>query len=101
VLDTGGCHPSVKGARIRRSNGTVTVTDGPFAETKELIAGYAVIQVQSKEEAVAWTKRFLEVAGDGESEIRQLHEASDFGAEVTPEIREQDARSRARMAANQ
>jgi hypothetical protein len=100
LLDTGGCHPSAKGARIRLSDGKLTVTDGPFTETKELIAGYAVIQVQSKEEAVEWTKRFLNVAGDGESEIRQLHEASDFGPEVTPEIRDQEARSRSRMAAN-
>ncbi|MPZ20760.1 MAG: hypothetical protein GEV06_23050 [Luteitalea sp.] len=100
LLETGGCHPSARGSRIRLSDENFTVTDGPFTETKEIIGGYAVIQVQSKEEAVEWTKRFLKVAGDGESEIRLLHEASDFGPEVTPEIREQEARARSRMAAN-
>jgi hypothetical protein len=78
LLSTEGCQPSSKGARVRLSNGKVTVTDGPFTESKELIAGFALIQVASKDEAVAWTKRFLEVAGDGESEIRLLHEAADF-----------------------
>jgi hypothetical protein len=78
LLSTEGCQPSSKGARIRLSGGKVTVTDGPFTETKELVAGFAIIQVKSKEEAIEWTRRFLNVAGDGESEIRQLHEASDF-----------------------
>ena len=78
LLATEGCQPSSKGARVRLSNGKVTVTDGPFTESKELIAGFALIQVASKDEAVAWTKRFLAVAGDGESEIRLLHEAADF-----------------------
>jgi hypothetical protein len=61
-------------ARIRLSGGTFTVTDGAFAGTKELIGGFAITQAKSKEEAIEWTKRFLKVAGDGESEIRQLHE---------------------------
>jgi hypothetical protein len=84
LISTEGCQPSSRGARIRRSGGKFTVTDGPFTETKELIAGFAVIQVKSKEEAIEWTKRFLEVAGDGESEIRQVHEASDFPPEIFP-----------------
>jgi hypothetical protein len=78
LLSTEGCQPSAKGARVRLSGGKVTVTDGPFTETKELVAGFAMIQVKSKDEAIEWTRRFLRVAGDGESEIRQLHEASDF-----------------------
>ena len=80
LLASEGCQPSSKGARVRLSAGKVTVTDGPFAETKELIAGFALIQVKSKEEAIEWTRRFLEVAGDGESEIRQVHEASDLAS---------------------
>jgi hypothetical protein len=78
LLSTEGCQPSAKGFRMRRTNGKVITTDGPFAESKELIGGFAIISVKSKEEAVRWTKRFLEVAGDGESEVRQLHEADDF-----------------------
>jgi hypothetical protein len=99
LLATEGCQPSAKGARVRYKNGKFTVVDGPFTETKELIAGFALFQVKSKEEAVEWTKRFLEVAGDGESEIRQLYEADDLGPEFTPELREQEERSRAEMAA--
>ena len=99
LLATEGCQPSAKGARVRYKNGKFTVVDGPFTETKELIAGFALFQVKSKEEGVEWTKRFLEVAGDGESEIRQLYEADDFGPEFTPELREQEERSRAEMAA--
>ncbi len=77
LLATEGCQPSAKGARIRMKDGKFTVIDGPFTETKELVAGFALIQAKSKEEAVAWTKRFLEVAGDGESEIRQVYDMSD------------------------
>ena len=80
LLSTEGLQPSAKGARVRLSGGRVTVTDGPFIETKELIAGYAIMQAQSKEEAIEMAKRFIRVAGDGESEIRQLYEASDFPA---------------------
>jgi hypothetical protein len=78
LLATEGCLPSLKGARIRLSEGKFTVIDGPFAETKELVAGFALIQAQSKEEAIEYTKHFLQLAGSGESEIRQLHEMSDF-----------------------
>ena len=85
LLATEGCQPSSKGARVRLSKGKLTVTDGPFAETKELIGGFAIIQAKSKEEAIELTKRFLKVAGDGESEIRLLHDAGDFCAEVIPE----------------
>jgi hypothetical protein len=84
LLATEGCLPSALGARVRRSNGKLTVTDGPFTESKELIAGFALIQASSKEEAVELTKRFLEIAGDGESEIRQIAEAGDCqGVEVS------------------
>jgi len=82
LLSTEGCQPSAKGARLRLSDGTITVTDGPFTESKELIGGFALIQVKSREEAIEWTKRFLRVAGDGESEIRQMYEAADFAAET-------------------
>ena len=85
LLATEGCQPSSKGARVRLSKGKLTVTDGPFAETKELIGGFAIIQANSKEEAIELTKRFLKVAGDGESEIRLLHDAGDFCSEVIPE----------------
>ena len=78
LLATEGCQPSSKGARIRIAGGKYTVTDGPFTETKEVVGGFALFQVNSKEEAIEWTKRFLELAGDGESEIRQLYEAPAF-----------------------
>jgi hypothetical protein len=83
LLATEGCLPSAKGARVRRSQGKVTVTDGPFTESKELIAGFALIEAGSKEEAIELTKRFLEVAGDGETEIRQIGEYGDCGHRVT------------------
>ena len=73
-VQTEGCQPSSKGARVRINGGQFTVVDGPFAEAKELVGGMAVIKVQSRAEAIEWTKRFLTVAGRGESEIRQLHE---------------------------
>ena len=78
LLATEGCQPSAKGFKVRLSKGTFSVTDGPFTETKELIAGFALIKVDSKDEALGWCKRFLEVAGDGESEIRLLHQPADF-----------------------
>lgn len=74
LLSTEGCLPSAMGARVRRANGKVTVVDGPFTETKEIIGGFALFKVASKVEAIEWTKRFLEVAGDGESEVRQIWE---------------------------
>ena len=86
LLSTEGCQPSSKGARVRLSGGRITVTDGPFTEAKELIGGFAIIQAKSKAEAIELTKRFLKVAGDGESEIRQLHEASDFVPEVLASV---------------
>ena len=72
---TDGLLPTSTGAKVRRSGGTFTVVDGPFTEAKELIAGYAIVNVASKEEAIELTKRFLHVAGDGESEIRQMYES--------------------------
>jgi hypothetical protein len=75
LVQTEGCQPSSRGARVRINGGQFTVVDGPFAEAKDLVGGMAVIQVQSKAEAIEWTKRFLTVAGHGESEIRQLHES--------------------------
>lgn len=84
LLSTEGCQPSSKGARVRLSGGKLTVTDGPFTEAKELIGGFAILQAKSKEEAIELTRRFLDVAGDGECEIRQLYEASDFAPEIFP-----------------
>ena len=74
LVSTEGCLPSAKGFRVRQNDGKVTVTDGPFTEAKEIVGGMAIIQSTSKEEAIAWTKKFLAVAGDGESEVRQLWE---------------------------
>jgi len=74
LLATEGCMPSSKGARLRIADGDISVTDGPFPETKELIAGFCLMQVKTKAEAIEWTKRFLNVVGKGESEIRQIYE---------------------------
>jgi AraC family transcriptional regulator len=91
-----GLHPSSKGARVRFSGGKRTVIDGPFAETKELIAGFWLWQVKSKEEAIEWVKRCPNPHNEEtEVEIRQLFEAEDFGAEFTPELRRQEAGIRA------
>jgi hypothetical protein len=93
-----GLQPSSKGARVKFSGSTRTVTDGPFAETTELIAGFWLWQVKSKEEAIEWVKRCPNpMKGESEIEIRQLFEAEDFGAEFTPELREQEERLRAQM----
>jgi hypothetical protein len=90
-----GLHPSSKGARVKFSGASRKVVDGPFAETKELVAGFWLIQVKSKEEAIEWVKRCPNpMEGESEIEIRQVFEASDFGAEFTPELREQEARLR-------
>ena len=99
LLATEGCLPTSKGARVRRSGGKLSVTDGPFTESKEVIAGFALLEAKSKEEAIELTKRFLEVAGEGECEVRQIAAAEDFGAEFTPELREQEERARETMAA--
>ena len=95
-----GLHPSSKGARVRFSGSTRTVIDGPFAETKELIAGFWLWQVKSKEEAIEWVKRIPNPmpGSDTEVEIRQVFEADDFGPELTLELREQEERLRAQTA---
>ena len=94
-----GLQPSSKGARGKFSGSKRTVIDGPFAETKELIAGFWLWQVKSKEEAIEWVKRCPNPfpGTESEIEIRQLFEAEDFGAEFTPELREQEERLRAQM----
>ena len=94
-----GIHPSSKGARVKFSKGKKTVIDGPFAETKELVAGFWLWQLRSKEEAIEWLKRAP--FEDTEVEIRQVFEAEDFGAEFTPELREQEERLRAQIAKKQ
>jgi hypothetical protein len=91
-----GLHPSSRGVRVRFSGDKRIVTDGPFAETKELLAGFWLWQVKSKEEAIEWVKRCPNPHNeDSEIEIRQVFEAEDFGAEFTPELREQEERLRA------
>ena len=96
ILAGEGLHPSSKGARVKFSGDKRTVIDGPFAETKELIAGFWLWQVKSKDEAIQWVKRCPNPTGaESEIEIRQVFEAEDFGAEFTPEIREQEERMRA------
>jgi hypothetical protein len=93
-----GLHPSSKGARVKFSGEQRSVIDGPFPETKELIAGFWLWQVSSKEEAIEWVKRCPNPMGvESEIEIRQVFEAEDFGAEFTPELREQEARLRAQV----
>ena len=92
-----GLHATSKGARVKFDKGKQTVIDGPFAETKELIAGFWLWQVKSKEEAIEWLKRAP--FENTEVEIRQVFEAEDFGAEFTPELREQEERLRAQVAA--
>src|ERR1700748_1895241 len=90
---------SSKGARVRFSGAQRTVIDGPFTETKELVAGFWIWQVKSKEEAIAWVKRCPNPTGaEAEIEIRQIFEAEDFGTEFSPELREQEARLRAQIA---
>ena len=102
MLAADGLHASSKGARVRFSGGKATVIDGPFAETKELIAGYWLMQVDSIDDAVAWIKRCPNPHDEpGEIEIRQVFEAEDFGEEFTPELREQEERIRAQAEQNQ
>lgn len=94
-----GLHPSSKGVRVRFSGDSRSVVDGPFAETKELIAGFWLWEVGSLAECIDWVKRCPNpMPGDSEIEIRQVFEADDFGDEFTPELREQEERLRARMA---
>jgi hypothetical protein len=96
MLGGEGLHPSSKGARVRFSGDQRTVIDGPFTETKELIAGFWLWEVKSLEEAIAWAKRCPNPTGqEGELEIRQIFTADDFGPALTPELREQEDRLRA------
>jgi len=98
LLGGEGLHPSSKGARVRVNNGQCTVLDGPFAETKELVAGYWLMQTGSLQETIEWVKRCPSSAiGESEIEIRKVFEAEDFGAELTPELREQEERLRAQI----
>jgi len=93
-----GLHPSAKGVRVKFTGDQRSVTDGPFIETKELIAGFWIFQVASLQECIEWVKRCPNpMPGESEIEIRQIFEAEDFGAEFTPELREQEARIRARI----
>jgi hypothetical protein len=94
-----GLHPSSKGKRVRFGKGDRTVIDGPFSETKELVAGFWIWEVKSMNEAVEWLKRAPFEPGD-EVEIRPIFEAEDFGKEFTPELRAQEERLRAQIAAN-
>jgi hypothetical protein len=97
-----GLHTSSKGARVRFSGKNRTVVDGPFSETKELIAGFWLWQCKSKEEAIEWVKRCPNpMQGESEIEIRQVFENEDFGAEFTPELRAQEDRIRAEIASRQ
>ena len=102
LLAAEGLQPSSRGARVKFSGTKRTVIDGPFAETRELVAGFWLIQVKSKSEAIEWVKRCPNpMEGDSEIEIRQVFEAEDFGAELTPELREQEERQRAALSARQ
>ena len=96
LLQGEGLRASVRGARVTFKDGKPTVTDGPFTETKELIAGFTLIQVRSKDEAIEWVKRWPVEDGDVVLEIRQVLEADDFGPEFAPELREHEERMRAR-----
>ncbi|HEX4168453.1 MAG TPA: YciI family protein [Bryobacteraceae bacterium] len=98
LLEAEGLQPSSKGARVHFAGDKRTVTDGPFTETKELIAGFWMWQVKSKEEAIEWVKRCPNpMPGDSEIEIRQVYEPEDFGPEFTPELRQQEERLRAEL----
>jgi len=95
-----GLHPSSKGVRVRFNGDTRTVIDGPFAETKELVAGFWIWQVKSREEAIEWVKRCPNPhEGESEIEVRQVFEADDFGPALTPELREAEERLRAQIDA--
>ena len=94
-----GLHPTLKGARVKFSGRDRTVIDGPFAETKELLAGFWIWKVKSMDEAIEWVKRIPNPTGEeGEVEIRQIFEAEDFGEEFTPELRDQEERLRSQIA---
>jgi hypothetical protein len=93
-----GLHPTSKGVRVKFSGPKRTVTDGPFPETKELLAGFWIFKVKSKEEAIEWLKK-APFDGGTEIEVRQIFEAEDFGPALTPELRESEERMRAKLAA--
>ena len=99
LLAAEGLQPTSKGVRVKFSGGKPAVLDGPFIETKELIAGFCLIQVKSREEAIEWVRRWpaIDTDGDVEIEIRQVFEADDFGPEFTPELREAEERLRAQV----
>ena len=99
LIATDGLQPSSKGARVTISDGKFTVVDGPFAETKELIAGYAIVQAKSKEHAIELAKRFLEVVGEGVSEIRLMHDAAAFEGGPPAEAGQGERRRRAEVGA--
>jgi hypothetical protein len=103
MLDGEGLHPTSKGKRVKFSGGKRIVTDGPFAETRELVSGYWIWKVKSMDEAIEWVKRIPfddeTSQSDTEVEVRPIFEAEDFGAEFTPELREQEDRVRAKAAA--
>ena len=98
LLQGEGLQPSSKGFRVSTNRGKPTVVDSPFTETKELIAGFTMIQVRSKEEAIEWVKRWPAEDGDAVLEVRQVFEADDFGAEFTPELRQREERLREQAA---
>jgi hypothetical protein len=101
MLAAEGLHPSSKGARVRFSGNRRDVIDGPFAEARELIAGFWLIQVRSLDEAIEWVKRAPNpFEGESEIEIRRIFEAEDFGVEFTPEARAQEERLRAELASH-
>jgi hypothetical protein len=101
LLAAEGLHPSSNGARVKLSEGKRTVIENPFPETNQLVAGFWMIQVRSKDEAIDWVKRCPNpLQGEAEIEIRQVHEAADFGDALTPELREQEERMAAQMTAN-
>jgi len=101
LVASDGLHPSAKGKRVRLAGGKITIIDGPFTESKELVASYALFQVKSMDEAVHWTERFLEVLGEGECELRPIFEASDFPAEVfSPEEAAREEKTRRQMQRN-
>jgi hypothetical protein len=101
LVASDGLHPSSKGKRVRLKNGKVTIIDGPFTESKELVASYALFQVKSMDEAIHWTKRFLEVLGQGECELRPIFDPEDFSEEVfTPAARAREEKTRQTMRKN-
>lgn len=101
LLASDGLKPSSEGKRVRLSGGKLTVIDGPFTESKELVASYAIFQVDSMDEAVRWTSRFLEVLGEGECEIRPIFEATDFPDDIfPPDEAAREAAVREQMARN-